>query len=121
MASRATEQGPRGFSLASMMTASFGKGPRGREVARAESAKKDSLRIPEARAAEAAPPIWKNDRREGAVLTLHGESLFIKFPPRSHGICWRKFGTKKGFRRALSARRNPDAYRRRSQKIIFKP
>jgi len=63
--SQAAEHGPNGFSLASMMTASLGKGPRGSVAARAERAKKDSPKIPEASATEAAPPIWKKFLREG--------------------------------------------------------
>src|ERR1043166_2645704 len=107
MASRATEQGPRGFSLASMMTASFGKGPRGREAARAERAKKDSPRMPEATPADAAPPIWKKVLRDGPADLPRGW-LFIPFlQDRDYGLA--KCGTKKGFRRALSTRRNPKA------------
>src|SRR6516164_3215136 len=64
MASRAAEHGPSGFSFASITTASLGKGPGGREAARAAAAKNDSLKAPEASAAELPIPIWRNDLRE---------------------------------------------------------
>src|SRR5258708_30150708 len=63
-----------------MITASLGKGPRGREVARAEAAKNDSPRIPEASAADPPAPSCKNFRREG-VVRLQRESLPTSPPP----------------------------------------
>jgi len=76
-------------------------------VARADSAKNDSLRIPEAIATEVAPPIRKNDLREGPP-TLHREALLMIPSQAFFGVYCRKCGTKNGFRRAPSASRNPE-------------
>src|SRR5258708_70375 len=69
-----------GFSLASIITASFGNGPRGRELARAEAAKNDSPTIPEASAAVPAAPNCRKFLRE-APLPLHRELLSMFSPP----------------------------------------
>jgi hypothetical protein len=64
-----------------MITASLGKGPRGREAARAEAAKNDSPRIPEVTTAGATAPNCRNDLREGTLM-LHCESLPMISPPQ---------------------------------------
>src|SRR5258708_4016158 len=69
-----------GFSLASIITASLGNGPRGRELARAEAAKNDSPTIPEASAAVPATPNCRKFLRE-APLPLHRELLSMISPP----------------------------------------
>src|SRR5271165_3079708 len=59
-----------------MITASLGKGPWGREAARAAAAKNGSPKIPDASAAGTPTPSCRNDLRE-AALPLHRASRSI--------------------------------------------